>query len=188
MTVNAIKTVFGDAHIDIDKSNVVYSRKNGEGLRTLLGEPNSPEYSETPHVGNSIAQNGDGVNRDGKPVDHSGDWTPVEGKDGVWHTAEYPEVEIDLQDVPAAESGKAPVRTMFIDNLPDLATLDEAGQMKLGKFLVEQRTKAEKAGVEEINLGKTPEEAAKYQELADRYEQKVNARSFRYGPRASWRS
>ena len=106
MTVNAVKTVFGDERIDINKDDVVYSRKNGEGLRTLLGEPNSPEYSETPRVGNSIAQNGDVVNGGAKPVDHSGDWAPVSGKTGVFHTAEFPEVEIALQDAQPGEGTK----------------------------------------------------------------------------------
>lgn len=39
-----------------------------------------------------------------KPVGLSGKWTPVAGKSGVWHTPEFPDVEIALQDAPVAEA------------------------------------------------------------------------------------
>ena len=68
MTVNAVKTVFGDAKVDIKNDQIIYSRKNREGLRTLLGEPNSPEYSETPRVGDIIANSAANVNAEPKPT------------------------------------------------------------------------------------------------------------------------
>lgn len=115
-----------------------------------------------------------------KPVDHSADWTPVSGKTGVFHTAEFPEVEIALQDAQPGEGTKpdgTPKKIMFIENLPDPATLDEAGQLKLGEYLSKRLKEATKLKVEEVNIG-TPEQAAEYQKLVDKYEQKVTGDKF----------
>ena len=48
ITVNAITTVYGDEHVSLRESDVVYSRGNGEGIRTLLNGPNSRQYSGSP--------------------------------------------------------------------------------------------------------------------------------------------
>lgn len=117
-----------------------------------------------------------------KPVDHSADWAPVDGKPGSWHTSEFPEVEISLRDAAPEEGVKpdgSPAKVMFIDNLPDPDTLDEAGQLKLGKYLLEQVDAAARIGVEKINAGRTPEEAAKYQDLVDRYKNSVQEEKFK---------
>ena len=46
--VNAVDTVYGDERISLNPEDIVYSRNNEEGIRTLLGGPNSHEYSESP--------------------------------------------------------------------------------------------------------------------------------------------
>ena len=126
-------------------------------------KPEKPENQEQPTEGDKSLQ-----------------WAAVPGKDNVWHTPEFPDVEIAIQDDPVAkaEPGKAPGKIMFIENLPEPSALDENGQMKLGKFLVDQLDIATKAGIKEINIGKTPEDAAKYSELVDKYEAKVSGDKF----------
>ena len=126
-------------------------------------QPEKPENQEQPAEGDKSLQ-----------------WAAVPGKDNVWHTPEFPDVEIAIQDAPVAEAepGKAPGKIMFIENLPEPSALDENGQMKLGKFLVDQLDIATKAGIKEINIGKTPEDAAKYSELVDKYEAKISGDKF----------
>ena len=59
--VNAVETVYGDERISLNPEDVVYSRNNEEGIRTLLGGPNSHEYSESPSttqiISNSLPEN-----------------------------------------------------------------------------------------------------------------------------------
>jgi len=45
VNVNSVSTVYGDEHVSLNPDDVVYSRGNGEGIRTLLGGPNPREYS-----------------------------------------------------------------------------------------------------------------------------------------------
>ena len=59
--VNAVDTVYGDERISLNPEDIVYSRNNKEGIRTLLGGPNSHEYSESPStpqiISNSLPEN-----------------------------------------------------------------------------------------------------------------------------------
>ena len=61
ITVNAVDTAYGDERISLNPEDIVYSRNNEEGIRTLLGGPHSHEYSEfpsTPHiVSNPVFEN-----------------------------------------------------------------------------------------------------------------------------------
>ena len=144
-------------------------RKNGLPETTAANPEATAPTSETPAPALQM-----------KPVDHSADWAPVNGKTGVFHTAEFPEVEIALQDAQPGEGTKpdgTPKKIMFIENLPDPATLDEAGQLKLGEYLSKRLKEATKLKVEEVNIG-SPEQAAEYQKLVDKYEQKVTGDKF----------
>ncbi len=60
--VNSITTVFGDEHISVNQQDVVYSRKDGEGIRTLLGGPNPREYSGSPQRVEIVPQSAGDVN------------------------------------------------------------------------------------------------------------------------------
>ena len=56
ITVNSITTVYGDEHISLREKDVVYSRNNGEGIRTLLNGPNPRQYSGSLSSGKSLAK------------------------------------------------------------------------------------------------------------------------------------
>jgi len=117
-----------------------------------------------------------------KPIDRSIEWTPVEGKDNVWHTPEFPDVEIGLEDA-STEAGTnadgTPRKRMILDNLPNPDTLDDAGKMKLGKFLIEQKDLAEKMGIDDVVVSEDPEMASKYGELVDTYKDTVREEKFK---------
>ena len=54
--VNSVTTIYGDEHVSVKQEDVVYSRNNEEGIRTLLGGPNPREYSEFPQRKESLSQ------------------------------------------------------------------------------------------------------------------------------------
>ena len=128
ITVNSITTVYGDEHISLRERDVVYSRNNGEGIRTLLNGPNPRQYSESLSLDKSLAKPAAGVKPqsalEGVEMAERLKGTKLKAVGGGWMTTEkFPELRVSVSSEGVEAVGLSAEMMAKPENTADVAAV-----------------------------------------------------------------